>query len=66
MPFTTSDLAAIDKAIASGELSVQFGDRKVLYRSIDELLKARELVISDLNTGSMSTTRCTLASFSKD
>lgn len=44
MAFTTTDLAAIDAAIASGELSVKFADRQVDYRSIDDLIKARNLI----------------------
>jgi len=44
MPFTAADLAAIDTAIASGEMVVQFGDRRVQYRSIAELKQARALV----------------------
>ena len=49
MAFTSSDLAAIESAIASGELSVQYADRRVTYRSVDELLKARELIAKALN-----------------
>lgn len=45
MAFTSQDLAAIDAAIASGELTVRSADGKmVTYRSMDELLKARALV----------------------
>jgi len=44
MAFTTGDLQSIDSAIASGELSVEVQGRKVVYRSIDDLKKARQLV----------------------
>lgn len=41
MAFTQDDLDALDEAIASGELSVDFGDRKVVYRSIEQLKSAK-------------------------
>jgi len=44
MSFTRSDLDALDRAIASGELQVRIQDRMVTYRSLDELLRARRAV----------------------
>jgi hypothetical protein len=44
MAWTGSDLAAIEAAIARGEKSVQFADRLVSYRSIEELLQARAVI----------------------
>lgn len=52
MAFTITDLAAVEAAIASGELSVQYADRRVQYRSIDELMRARETIANELNTAS--------------
>lgn len=49
MAFTTADLAAVEAAIASGELSVQYADRKVQYRSIDELMRARDTISKELD-----------------
>lgn len=54
MPFSAADLATLDRAIATGELSVEFADRKVTYRSIADLKQARELVLSTLSTGTRS------------
>lgn len=48
MAYTTDDLAAIDAAIASGELTVKTNDRLVTYRSIDELLRARNHIAAVL------------------
>ena len=49
MAFTAQDLAAIDAAIASGELTVRTNEgRMVTMRSVDELLKARALITSAL------------------
>lgn len=42
--FTQSDLDAINKAIATGALKVKYNDREVTYRSLDELLQARDLI----------------------
>ena len=42
--WTEDDLAAIEKAIASGALKVEYNDRTVTYRSIAELKEARELI----------------------
>lgn len=45
MAFTQQDLAAIDAAIASGELSIRAADGKqVQLRTMDELLKARAAI----------------------
>lgn len=49
--FTDADLAAVRRAIAKGERSVQFADRMVTYRSIDELLKAEARMTQSLTTG---------------
>ncbi len=49
MAFTTTDLAAVDAAIASGELTIRAADgRTVTYRSMDELLKARAVMQAEL------------------
>lgn len=41
MALTPTDLAALDAAIAMGELEVEVAGRRVRYRSVDELIKAR-------------------------
>lgn len=50
MAFTQTDLDNINTAIATGELSVEVAGRRVVYRSIDDLLKARTLIASDLGS----------------
>ena len=66
MAWTQSDLDAIDKAIASGEVTVHFGDRSVTYRSLDELLKIRALIKDDLQSQAETTPdRFSLAKTSK-
>lgn len=41
MALSQTDLDALDTAIAASELEVELEGRRVRYRSIDELLKAR-------------------------
>lgn len=48
MAFTLTQLAAMEAAIASGEASVAYDGKRVEYRSIDDLLKAMEVVRSAL------------------
>ena len=48
MSFTVTQLTAIESAIASGELKVAFDGREVTYRSMDDLIKARNTVKSAL------------------
>lgn len=53
MALTQTDLDSINAAISSGELSIRSSDGKqVTYRSIDELLKARQLAIDDIAAAS--------------
>lgn len=47
--FTASDLTAVETAIISGALSVRFSDgRQYQYRSIDELLRVRDLINAEI------------------
>lgn len=48
MAVTTADLEALDKAIASGVLSVTHEGRRVEYRSLNEMLRARERLAREL------------------
>jgi len=48
MAFTESDLQSVNTAIASGELTVKVAGREVTYRSLDDLLKARAAITSDI------------------
>jgi hypothetical protein len=47
--FTQQDLEAVEHAIARGERVVQFADRSVTYRSIQELQIAQEMISAQLN-----------------
>jgi hypothetical protein len=48
MAFTADQLAAVEAAITTGELTVKIDDRLVTYRSVDELKAARDLIRADL------------------
>lgn len=58
MAFTTTDLAAIDAAIASGELTVRTADGKqVTLRTMTELLQARAVIAAGVSAAASSTPR---------
>lgn len=64
MAHTQADLDAIKAAIASGEQSVEVGGRKVVYRSVDELRKARDDIAAELaGTATPSTSGVRRGSF---
>jgi hypothetical protein len=48
MAYTQTDLDNVKAAIASGEQSVEVGGRKVVYRSVEELRKARDDIAAEL------------------
>lgn len=48
MAFTTTQLAALERAIGTGELSIEYDGKKVQYRNMDDLIKAYNLVKSHL------------------
>ncbi len=42
--WTMADLAALEDAIKSGASEVRFADRVVTYRSLDDMLKLRNVI----------------------
>lgn len=44
MAFTQTDLDNVERAIASGELSFKSNGREVMYRSMADLMAARDLI----------------------
>ena len=58
MAFTQSDLDNINAAIATGEMTVELNGRRVTYRDITQLMRARTLIQSELSgVGSSSRPR---------
>jgi hypothetical protein len=64
MAFTSDQLTALENAIAEGALEVQYSDKRVKYRSLDEMMKIREMMRRDLGV-TTSTDNRTYARFSK-
>lgn len=48
MAFTQQDLTAVERAIASGTLTVEYNGKKVTFRTMGELMQARDLIKSDV------------------
>ena len=65
MAYTEADLTAVRAAIAKGERSVQFADRSVTYRSMDELFQAEERIASSLMTTTTARSKQSLGVASK-
>lgn len=54
MPVTQSDVDALNSAIATGERQVTLGSQSVSYRSIDDLIKARDNLRQELANQALS------------
>lgn len=65
MAFTQDQLDALEKAIAEGTLTVKYRDRLVTYRTLDEMLKIRDLMKSELAPNSKPKTVRLKAKFCK-
>lgn len=67
--FTIDDLKAIESALAKGVRVVKYVDKEVTYRSVDEMLKIRDMIRQclglgkDANTGGRGLRR--VASYNK-
>ncbi len=48
MAYTQKHLDLVERAIARGEKIVRYEDRTVEYRSVDELIQARDLIRTEL------------------
>lgn len=53
--FTQEQLSELEKAIASGCLEVKYSDKSIRYRSIDEMLKARDIMRRELGLSGKTT-----------
>ena len=58
-----ADLDAIEKAIASGVMTVRYSNKEVIYRSMDDLMKARSVIMKAL--GKANATQRIFTNFSK-
>lgn len=55
MAFTAADLTALDRAIKGGALKVEYADRVVWYRSLDEMIRIRGLIQADIDAAAGAT-----------
>lgn len=46
--FTEAQLIALESAIADGALKVKYSDKEVEYRSLEEMLKIRDIMRNSL------------------
>lgn len=65
MPFSTTQLTAIETAMASGVLTVEIDGVRTTYQSLAELRKLRDMISAELS-GSSATSRASYAAFSRD
>ena len=61
--FTLKQLASLEKAIADGVLIVKYSDKMVTYRSLDEMIRTRDIMRREL--GLIQKTTRLHANFSK-
>jgi len=69
MAYTTDDLATIEAAIAAGEMNIRLGDMSITYRSIGELIQARDVIkaaLAEQTTPARAYPRHQLADFSDE
>jgi len=52
---TLTDLQDLEKAIASGVLSVQYADRRETYRSLEEMIRIRDWLRTELGLDTNAT-----------
>ena len=64
MAFSAADLTAIEQALATGELEVEINGKRIKYRSVPDLLAARNTIRADLQASGIATqaTRTSYAS----
>lgn len=65
MAFTQTQLDALESAIATGSLECMFDGKQVRYRSLDEMMRIRDSIMSALGLNS-TTRRFSVAAFTKD
>lgn len=54
MAWTVDQLQALEAAIAQGAMRVKYADHEVQYRSLDEMLRLRDMMRRDLGLSDTS------------
>jgi len=65
MAWTQTQLDAMNTAIAEGTLTVRFADRSVTYRSLNEMLRIRTLMMDEIGTNAVVKDQMRTFSYSK-
>jgi hypothetical protein len=50
--YTQEQLSALEAAVAQGVLTVEYGDKKVTYRSLNEMLRLIDMMRKDIGVSS--------------
>lgn len=67
MAFNQSQLTALEVAIASGLLTVEYSDRRVTYQSLSEMLTLRDRMKADVeNAAGTREARSSVVSFARE
>lgn len=61
MAYTLDDINALKSAIATGARAVQYSDRRVEYRSLNDMQKTLDIMQAEVN-GTTSTTKSAIGS----
>ena len=64
MAYTQTQLDKIEEAISLGTLEVWYGDKRITYRTLDEMIRIANIMKADLGTIKTGNTRL-FASFKK-
>lgn len=65
MAFTNAQILALEEAIASGALTVRYGDRSVTYQSVSEMWELLDKMRRE-TAGASESGRSTIAGFTSD
>ena len=65
MAYTTLEYDTLVKAIAQGALIVEYGDKKVTYRSLNEMIRIKSAMEAELNIGASKNSSRRYAEHSK-
>jgi hypothetical protein len=63
---TQAHLAAIEEAIAGGYLEVRYDDKQVKYQSVDQMMKARAMIMASLSAVSAPAVRIDYPAYVRD
>ena len=65
MAYTSDQYTQLTAAIAQGALTVKYADKEVTYRSLNEMLRIKQLMEQDLGINTNANGRRVYAQFSK-